>query len=150
MTCKRIILFAVLGLFLAIVFLKTSEADYFERWEKLPTVSDEVISYFSITDNEFEHPPCDYSSPEFSFLSNSPDDVADCAQYIIWYPEGSDRNVYVLDSEGNLWVWSHRSVLNFYLLILAPINGVVFGAIIAILTTKPAQKVEPQLDNANR
>ena len=146
MSNKRFVLFAIGGFFLSIFLYNAYDAGYFERWEKMTNVSQEVIGYFSITDHELENPSCDYSSPEFSFISNSPRNIVDCAQNIMRYAEGNYRDVYVLDNEGNYWIWSHMSDMNLIALFCVSIFGSLVGIVIGVITAKPDQKDESQSD----
>lgn len=141
MRLERIILFGTTGILLAFFFYNSADKGYFERWRKNPNISQEDLDYyFSATNNEYdEYPPCDYSAPEFSFLSNAPKNIVKCAVYMIWYPEGYDRTVYILDSNNNYWVWSHKSILNLYALMWTPFIGFILGAVIAIVTAQTFQ-----------
>ena len=144
MRLERIILFGIAGIFLAFFFYNFADKGYIERWRKNPSISQEDLDfYFSATNNESdEFPPCDYSAPEFSFLSNAPKNIKQCAVNIIWYPEGYDRTVYIIDSNNNYWVWSHKSILNLYALLWTPIIGFVLGAVIAMVTSQTFQNTD--------
>lgn len=105
----RIIFFALAGLFLAIGLLNISTQGYFEWWKKASFDSQKFSEYFSATD-ETHYPNgadvkenCNYSSPEFSKFSNSPNNIVDCAQFIVLYPEGTLRYVFARDDDGNIW-----------------------------------------------
>ena len=144
MRLERIILFGIAGIFLAFFFYNFADKGYIERWRKNPSISQEDLDfYFSATISESdEFPPCDYSAPEFSFLSNAPKNIKQCAVNIIWYPEGYDRTVYIIDSNNNYWVWSHKSILNLYALLWTPIIGFVLGAVIAMVTSQTFQNTD--------
>jgi hypothetical protein len=49
--------------------------------------------------------PCDFSSPEFSFLSNPPRGIEDCVQVDVIYIDGDIRYAFVLDGNGYVWQW---------------------------------------------
>ena len=149
MNLYRIALFAIAGLFLAVFFYNITDDGYFERWKKNPNVSqDDLDYYFSINDEEsFENPPCDDSSPEFSFISNSPKNIVDCAQNIVWYPEGNYRSVYVIDGEGNYWGWFHESIMNLYMIFWLPVIGLGLGALVGAIIVDKTTKL-PQDGNS--
>jgi hypothetical protein len=81
MRIAKIIGFGAIGLFIGLGLLNIIESGYFQRWKKLSTPPHNVSEYFS-TDKEKNSPspvkitkPCDYLSPEFSILSNSPQNI---------------------------------------------------------------------------
>ena len=51
--------------------------------------------------------PCDFSSPEFSLLTNRPREIIDCIQDKTTYADGWGEQTYVLDADGVVWEWSH-------------------------------------------
>ncbi len=88
-------------------FIKTSDgATYtYSDWKNEGWIQE------SVDPNYFPGPfeitrPCKFSSPEFSFLVKHPQNLADCLQLNISYPDGSGRYTFVLDRNGYLWDWS--------------------------------------------
>ena len=49
--------------------------------------------------------PCDFSSTEFSFISNPPRGIEDCIQVEVNYIDGYIRHTFVLDGDGRVWQW---------------------------------------------
>ncbi len=147
MNIGKIILFAIAGMFVAIVLHSLADDGYFERWTKKTggIFNSDFELYASLTsEDSFENPPCDYSSPAFSIISNSPKDIEACVQNIIWYPEGDDHTIYVIDNQGNYWKWSHFSIMNLYNMFWISISGLIAGMSIGFVvdnqTSKPLQE----------
>ena len=156
MPTLRTIIFALLGLFLAVGYLNMRDSGYFQQWEKLSVPTKEVIEYFSATDKS-QYPiganikePCDYSSPAFSLLSNSPKGIIECVKFITLYPEGTSQYIIARDNKSNIWSWSHTYILYFYDVIWFPLIGLSFGATIAVLTKKPAKAQTTESQSINR
>ena len=147
MNVGKIIWFAIVGMFVAIALYNLTDDGYFTRWVKKDNlvIQDDFDYYLSVTsEDSFENPNCDYSSPAFSIISNHPKNIEACAQNIIWYPEGDDHTIYVIDTSGNYWRWSHFSIMNLYNMFWIPFGGLAFGAFIGLIagtqTTKQLQK----------
>jgi hypothetical protein len=51
--------------------------------------------------------PCDFSSSEFSFLTNPPKNIGACIQGVEQFGEGTGRETYLLDKAGNVWEWNY-------------------------------------------
>lgn len=139
----RIIAFSIIGLYLVVGIRDFFEAGYLQRWEKLsPTQQEEINKYFSakneqrFSENAKIKKPCDYSQPEFSFLSNSPKNITDCVHFTEMYAEGVKKYTFVRDSKGNIWEWSFLYILNWNSLICFPAIGLFGGASIANWTEK--------------
>ena len=144
MQVRRIILFSIIGLLLGIGFSNLITSGYFERWEKLPSLSTDVSEYFSAAEQKDSFPveitnPCSYSEPEFSILSNSPKNIVNCVQIKNNYAEGYSRETYARDSNGNIWEWSYLSYFGLNALVCYPSYGLIIGLAIAITTKEPMQ-----------
>ena len=145
MNPSKIIWFAIAGMLIAIILYNLTDDGYFERWKKesAGTIQDDIEFYLPLTgEDSFENPPCDYSSPAFSIISNSPRGIETCVQNIIWYPEGDYRSIYVIDSKGNYWSWSHFSIMNLSNMFWIPVAGLVLGIFIGsivVLQTTPQE-----------
>ena len=137
----KIIVFVVIGLFFGIGWFQLDTSGYFERWQKLTEPSTEILNLFSpgIVPDEYGNPQvCDFSLPEFSFLSNHPKEIAECIQQINMEAEANTRTVYVIDSNGEVWRWSYFSYAYDYYAkrIILPAVGMVFGLFIGLLASR--------------
>jgi hypothetical protein len=146
MQIVRIILFGLIGFFLAYGIVYVTEFGYLERWRKITSPSENIYGYFLATDNTQNHQggliitnPCDYSKPEFSFISNFPKNISKCVQVTTLYPEGESRNTYVYDRNGTVWEWSYLVYVDLGAMICWPFIGLLIGVLIAIITRKPKQ-----------
>jgi hypothetical protein len=142
----KVILFGLIGFFLAYEIINMIELGYLVRWGKKVSPTEQIYEYFLAKDNNQSHQggliitnPCDYSKPEFSIISNSPKNIVKCVQLTFLYPEGESRDTYVLDENGIIWGWSHLIYINLGLLICCPLIGLLVGVIISIFTKKPKQ-----------
>jgi hypothetical protein len=144
MRIVKIIGFGAIGLFIGLGLLNIIESGYFQRWKKLSTPPHNVSEYFS-TDKEKNSPspvkitkPCDYLSPEFSILSNSPQNIVDCIQRSEIYPDGYGRFVFVLDNNGSVWEWAHVVTAYDSLStgVCLPGSGLFIGVAIALLANR--------------
>jgi len=139
----RVPAFAIIGLLLGIGWFHLDTSGYFERWEKLVNPSADVLGIFSqrtFPDDYGNPQTCDYSSPEFSFLSNTPEDIEDCVQRLDMAADANTRTVYVVDNHGEIWMWRYFSYAYDYYTkrIIFPIVSIVFGLLIGLLTNRRA------------
>jgi hypothetical protein len=149
----KIIAFAAIGLFLGYVFWNLTESGYFQRWEKLSPPPQNIPEYFSLGEEQSSPSPikiikpCDYSFPEFSILSNSPQNMVDCVQRSEMYPDGYGRFASVLDGDGNVWQWTYITTAYDSLgsMLCWSGLGLLFGVIIAIVAKKPNQPHETNI-----
>jgi len=146
MNVGKIFGYAITGMLISISLYNLIDNGYFTRWAKkadYDTLSD-FQYYLSLTNEDsFENPPCDYSSPAFSIISNRPKNIETCVQNIIWYPEGDDHTIYVIDDKGDYWKWSHFSIMNLYNMFWIPVIGLLLGALIGfIAATQTAQHLQ--------
>jgi hypothetical protein len=86
--------------------------------------------------------PCDFSSPEFTFLANPPINSVSCIQATTYYaPDGFDQNAYVLDRSNDVWEWSHIVGPNSYFTMFALIGvGLLVGLIVGIVSLRHRQE----------
>jgi hypothetical protein len=141
MRSVRIIVFGIIGILLGIGLFNLDDYGYFGRWQKLPDSPERILGLFS-SENWQNDPgvkytkPCDYSSPEFSFLNNHPKNTTDCVQVFIQYAEGAHRYSYAIDQGGDIWEWDHLAINELSELILLTTLGCVIGIIIAVLVNR--------------
>jgi hypothetical protein len=76
--------------------------------------------------------PCDFSSSEFSPLTNVPESTIDCIQTFERQPDGFVRGAYVLDKDGTVWHWYTSASADPSVLIML-VCITVFGAIVGLL-----------------
>jgi hypothetical protein len=144
MRFNKIIAFGLIGLFLGIGFYYLEDSGFFQRWHKLSNPSDEIINMFStnilpdIFDSSHPIQPCDYSFHEFSILWNPPKNIAECGQDIFRATDGYMRRSYIMDPNGDVWLWSKLwyAYTTFNNMIVFPIIGLVLGIIIGFIPTK--------------
>jgi hypothetical protein len=137
----RVPALAIIGLLLGLGWFQLETSGYFERWELLVNPSAEVLSAFSQRNfpDEYGNPrTCDFSSPEFSFLINAPEDIADCVQRLDMAADANTRTVYVIDNHGEIWIWRYFSYAYDYYAkrIIFPSVGIVFGLLIGLLSKR--------------
>jgi len=145
MKIVKMIAFGVIGLFIGLGFLTITESGYLQRWRKLSTPPQNVSEYFSAGEEQNSPSPvkitkpCDYSSPEFSILSNSPQNTVDCVQRYEIYSDGYGRFASVLDNNGNVWEWAHVVTAYDSLStgVCLPSLGLFVGVVIAFLANRP-------------
>jgi hypothetical protein len=76
--------------------------------------------------------PCDFSLPEFSFLTNSPKNIVDCIQSIAWDADATERHTYTLQQDGTVSEWSHvinnilRCLVCLFIVGLIALAAIVF------------------------
>ena len=117
-------------------FIKTLDGStyYYSSWHNegwlQKTVPTDFVNPFEVTR------PCDFSSPEFSLLTNSPPKIKDCVQETTLYADGSTQYTLAIDGKGNIWEWKHTTTAYDSLnqIIFFPFIGLLFGIVIAILT----------------
>ena len=141
----KVLALGIIGLLLGIGWFQLDTSGYFERWEKLPNPPAEVLSLFSPgkVPDEYGNPQvCDQASPEFSFLSNTPREIADCIQRIDRAADANTRTVYVRDENGQVWTWSYFDYAYYYYAkrITLPTIGFSFGLLIGLLRNKRVPK----------
>lgn len=151
MKILRAVVFGIVGLLIGFSFANAAVSGYFVRWELASIPSEKIDALFDV-EEEMSGPrsatkytkPCDYTKPEFSFLSNSPKFIEDCMQEYEQYPEGAGRWAYVLDNNGNVWRWEHTSYYDGPInnMICFPGLGLLLGIIIGF-TVNSARKTEP-------
>jgi hypothetical protein len=79
--------------------------------------------------------PCNYSSPEFTFLSEYPHNINECIQVKVMYADGFIRYTFILDKDGNIWQWDlTRTPDSLFRLISLSCVGVLFGVIIGLIS----------------
>ena len=137
----KVIALTIIGLLFGIGLFQFDTSGYFERWEKMTSPSAEVLSLFSsgIVPDEYGNPQtCDLSSPEFSFLSNSPKNILSCAQRIDMAADANTRTVYVIDNKSEVWTWSYFDYAYYYYTkrIVFPTIGLTFGLLIGLLVNR--------------
>jgi hypothetical protein len=137
----KVIALGIIGLLLGIGWFQLETSGYFERWERLPNRPAEVLELFSpeISADEYGNPQtCDRSSPEFSFLSNTPNEIANCVQRIDRAADANFRTVYVIDESGEVWTWSYFDYAYYYYAkrIIFPTIGFIFGLLTASLLSR--------------
>jgi hypothetical protein len=143
----RVIAFGIIGLVLGIGWFQLDTSGHFERWEKMPNPSSEILSLFSpgIVPDEYGNPqPCESSSPEFSFMSNTPKEIAGCVQKVDMAADASTRTVFVINENGELWTWSYFDYSYYYYAkrVFIPTIGFILGLLTAFLFNRRATKVE--------
>jgi hypothetical protein len=137
MRSVRIFVFGIIGLLLGIGLFNLVDYGYFERWKKLPDSSYHSLNLF-ISENWQNNDgtkftkPCNYSSPEFFFLSNYPRDIADCVQIHVQYAEGAHFYSYVLEQDGYIWEWNHLAINELSEMTIFSLSGSLIGIGIAI------------------
>ena len=144
MKIVKIIAFGAIGLFLGLGLSSIIESGYFQPWKKLSAPPPNMSAYFSVGEEQNSPTPvkitkpCDFSSPEFSLLSNSPKNIVDCIQRSEVYPDGYGRFASVLDSDGNVWEWAHVVTASDSLssMICLPSLGLLIGVVIALLAKR--------------
>jgi hypothetical protein len=116
---------------------------YEECW-----VSDQVPSNFRGSPSTVK--PCNYSRPEFFFVTNPPQDSVDCIQGSVGQADGGVILAYEIDKNGEVWEWSHASgigvfqdLFNFSLIGL--FSGIIIGWIVASRVSK-SRKQRRSLD----
>jgi hypothetical protein len=142
---RKIISFAITGLFLSIVCLTILATGGFTSWRNLSIGSEEYdydyVSSILLAENgqrfsEYSsiEEPCDYSLPEFYLIAFPPKNIADCAHFY----EILSRTTYIRDTDGNLWEWSNPFFLlwSLYPFLCCSFIGLFFGAIIAVYTQR--------------
>src|SRR5689334_9257850 len=141
----KIIAFGTIGFFLGIGILYIHGAGFFESCQKQVSPYDDIAEYFSGTNNQDSSTEdritnqCDYSFPEFSFISNHPTKIVDCAQITTLYPEAIGRKTLVRDANGAIWEWSYIGYLGLDEIACWPSLGIFFGVVVAISTKKSVQ-----------
>ena len=155
MKTRRIISFAITGLFLSIGCLTILASGGFTSWRNLSIgIEEDDYDYFSsillaengqrLSEYSSIEEPCDYSLPEFYLIAFPPKNIADCAHLngIL------SRTTYVRDTDGNLWEWSNPFTNIFFLFIIpfyywyshpflcSSLIGLFFAAIIIAVLNK--------------
>ncbi len=139
----RIIVFGTIGFFLGIGILYLHEAGFFEAWQKEAAPPNDMQAYFSGARNQDNSAGgtitnhCDYSLPEFSFISNHPAKIVACAQVTQLYPEAIGRHTFVRDGNGDIWDWSYMSYMSLGEVVSWPSVGIIFGIIVALSSSEP-------------
>ena len=103
-----------------------------DHWEEVGEIPSDINEHWNII------VPCDRKPPQFSFLTNAPQNIVDCIQDEGVYAEFYNKHVYALDEEGVIWEWhllNHAFVVLVDFLISVFISGIV-GLIIGIALTK--------------
>jgi hypothetical protein len=139
----KVIALGIIGLLLGIALFQLDTSGYFERWHKLSNPPAEVLNLFSpgIAPDEYGNPqPCDESSTEFSFLSNTPKEIVGCIQRIDRAADATTRTVYVTNGDREIWMWSYFDYAYDYYAkrIYFPTIGLTFGVVIALFMNKRA------------
>jgi hypothetical protein len=78
--------------------------------------------------------PCNYTSPEFSFITNSPRNVDDCMHVETRYADGYELSDYILTRDGEIWVWTFTHSPYDYDPELRKYEFLIGGAILGLLT----------------
>jgi hypothetical protein len=83
--------------------IETTDGDFYqhEKWQEPNWIKVEIPENPNYPIG-FEQ-PCDFSSPEFSIFSNSPDDIVDCIQIETLAADGSISYTLALDAIGDIW-----------------------------------------------
>src|SRR5215212_1086660 len=133
----KVIALALIGLLFGIGWFQLDISGYLARWEKLPSPTAEILDLFSpgIVSDEYGNPhACNLSSSEFSFLSNTPKNIAGCVEHIDRAADATARIVYILDESGEVWRWTYVNYAYYYFAksICFPAIGFIFGLMIAL------------------
>src|SRR6266508_1538141 len=139
----KVIALGIIGLLLGLALFQLDTSGYFERWQRLSNPSADVLNLFSqrTTPDEYGNPqPCDESSAEFSFLSNTPKEIVDCIQRLDRAADANTRTVYVTNKDGEVWMWSYFDYAYDYYAkrIYCPMIGFAFGIVTALFINKRA------------
>ena len=84
-----------------------------------------------LSDNWLVHQQCSFSLPEFSPISNPPPGLSECIRDEGVYAEFSNKHLYVLDDDGQLWEWEllNHGFSVFIDLIVFVVLGAVAGLV---------------------
>lgn len=130
----KILAGGMIGLLLGVGIFQLDTNGFFERWKKLTSPSTDILNLFEIegasSGNGVEiTKPCNFSTPEFSFVSNYPKDIVDCVQKIVREADVYTKSAYAKDSKGIIWEWrlfSYAYAENSKLF-MYPLLGFAFG-----------------------
>jgi hypothetical protein len=85
------------------LFVTTSDDKFLawgsDHWEEVEGIPSDISDHWNII------APCERKPPQFSFLTNAPQNVIDCIQDEGVYAEFYNKHVYALDEEGVIWEW---------------------------------------------
>jgi hypothetical protein len=117
------------------LYIKTTDdATYrYEAWHNTGWVEDAVQP---IPSGPFEITrPCDSSAPEFSKLSDPPENLVDCIQMNEMYADGYIRSTFLLDANGSIWrsTTSRNANDTVFMMIFIPGFGLFVGASIGVV-----------------
>jgi hypothetical protein len=97
-------------------------------WSQDPVPAD-------LSDNWLVLQPCSFSVPEFSPISSPPPGISECIRDEGIYAEFSNKHLYVLDNQGQLWEWEllNHGLALFIHLFLFVLVGAFIGLIMFLI-----------------
>jgi hypothetical protein len=95
------------------------------RWQNECWVQDEIPQDSTSFVDTVK--PCDLSAPQFSWVANSPADIAICIQGEDSHIDCFGRDTYILDNSGDVWEWSHSFCVNALTLCVWPLVTIALG-----------------------
>ena len=130
------------GLLLAIGFWCASDVGYFQHWTRVSERPRDLPGYLGTPGEPIQLLPpdritstCDFSTPEFSFLTDPPKDITDCVQELRVYADGDVRVTYVIDSGGGIWEWilARSAYAEVMAMISWSCSGLFIGIVVGLL-----------------
>ena len=125
------------------ILIRTSDGSIYryssstsEVWEKVPYSPNAENLPIKVKN------PCDFSSPEFSFISNSPENINYCIQEETYISYSLTSYTFVIDNNGNIWQWKRsNSVDLFWITVICfSLSGLLTGLWFTISLTKKDSK----------
>ena len=144
MKFQRLVLFGIIGLCLGYGLFLLDNSGVLQRWQQISNPSYEIQGLFTpeelpeIVDGVEFIKPCEKSSPELITLWKSLKTNNACVQKIIREADTYARSTFVMDKDGNIWMWQHSWYA--YAEESRKISFPAFGSIIGIVVAQIANK----------
>jgi hypothetical protein len=144
MKLQRLVLFGVIGLCLGYGLFLLDNSGVRQRWQQIANPSNEVQDLFALeelpesADGVEFIKPCEKSSPELLTLWKSPKTNTDCVQRIIREADTYARSTFVMDKDGNIWMWQHSwyAYREESRKVFFPMSGSIIGIVVALIANK--------------
>ena len=136
-----------LGILFGLIANSVIEAGYFQQWQGLTAPATPLTELATHTYFNGITKPCDYSAPEFSFLTNAPRNIVDCVRAENQHFETPGYTTYALGSDGRVWTWEYSPAWPLFLYmryIVSAFLGAMLGVVVCMVVSvwRQPKKVE--------